>query len=150
MTAITIDKPGFDQSAGTPLLRRAARRHDADRDQELGDGEHDVGAPGERRVGPAAEEAGKDADRVPIEHCEARGDDAHKQRRSRPVHRAHEEIPARGVGAEPELGVRPSRQAEVVRHVRERLVLPMPGDVLRERAAEDGEEDEHDDDDPSG
>ena len=111
--------------------------------EQLRQGEHHVGAPREDRVAPAAEEAGEQADDEPDQDGDAGGDDADEQRRARAVHRAHEEVAAGPVGAEPELVVRALRDAELVHHrVGVGRRVRMARDLRGDRAAGDREEDQ--------
>ena len=70
----------------------------------------------------------------PISTAKPGRDDADEERRARAVHRAHEQVAARGVGAEPELAVRPVRHAVGVGHLAVRRVLRVAGDLLRRAA----------------
>jgi hypothetical protein len=130
-------QPGWISPPRQPLFVVLHAADDPDRDQELGHREHHVGGAGEERVEPASVEAGEEADDEPDQHRDPRGDDPDEERGARAVHRADEEVAARGVCAEPELPVRPLGNAVVVGHRRRvGLVLRMPGDALRERPAE--------------
>ena len=93
-----------------PVEALAGRRagHDADREQQQRDREDDVARPGDQPVDPAAEVARRHPQHDADEHRDAGRDDADQQRHARPVDRAHEDVAAAVVGAEPEVGVRPS------------------------------------------
>ena len=115
--------------------------------QDLRDGEEHVRCPRQHRVDPAAEETGGQPDDEPDEEREPGGDHADEERDARAVHRAHEQIAAFRVGSEPEVAVRPERDAVVVGRVRDDLVRRMAGDRRCDRAAEDrNERQEHDHD----
>ena len=127
------------------FLRRAARRDDADRDEQLGNRQHDVGEARESCIRPAAVVAREQADDRPDGHGDSRGDDADEERGAGAVHRPHEEISPRTIRTEPELRVRTLGNPEVVGHRVVGLVLRVPADPLGDLAAEEGQEDQQDD-----
>src|SRR5262249_18522447 len=141
-------EPLLDRPAQAAVRRRVARGDDADRDQKARQREHYVAGAGEARVRPAAEEAGRKPDDEPDRDGDEGGGDADEERRARAVHRPHEEVAPGAVGAEPEVAVRPLRDAELVEH---RVVVGVDRGVARdprgERAAEDGDQDQERDHD---
>ncbi len=71
ITAMTIERPGLINPPAQPSFVVRARRDDADRDQKLRNGEHDIRPTRKRRVRPAAEEAGHEADERADQYREA-------------------------------------------------------------------------------
>ena len=117
------------------------------RQQNVGEGQHRVGEPGQDGVNEPAEVARHQADDHAQDHRDGGGDDADEQRDAGAVEDADEQVPAGGVGAEPEpVDPRADRVAErVFASVRIGGVHTVAGDDGEQRGG-DGQDHHHDDD----
>jgi hypothetical protein len=138
----------LDQPTETPVRVQAARRDEAEREEQHRKGQDDVHRARDDRVRLASVEAGHDAEDHADDDLEAGREDRDDQRGPGAVEDPHEQVLARGVGPEPEVLVRPLRQAVLVEHREEELLVRVVVDeVSGDPAGAQRHRDEHADED---
>ena len=118
---------------------------EAEAEQQDREGEHHVGEPRQQRVGPAAVEAGDEADGHADDHGEAGGDERDLERDARAVDGAREDVAAEPVDAEGVLGGRAGRRAEDVERLRALDLRAGRADEADDHRREDRRQDQDDD-----
>jgi len=143
-----IIKPGLqarlDDATQAPVLLQAARGHESERQEQDGQGEHDVDRSGDDRVGLPAEEPREHAERDTDDGGDPGREEGDEQRGASAVDDPDEQVPAGRVDAEGEPALGAGRDAERVEPVEEHLVRAVREPRDHRRQDRDQEHEDHD------